>query len=318
MLAIIRRRRLIVAAAVRAGAAAGRRPRPGAAAEPRALHQHASSPATRCGCSRRDNVVAPGARGLRRPRHRRRRRWRRCSRATSTPTARTASTTRSRNPPRGCGPELGAPVASGRRPPRGARGADRVHPGLLDRPHPARRPFPRLPLDRQGLRGADPARRDPRDPVGLRRPAARARRAPLPTDPARPPLRRRRCCSPSCRRWCVGVLAARLHQDRALRDPGADRGHADPRRHRAALGRPAARAAALPRRDGLPAADGLQDRPLPVPGAGPGRLALRRRPSSARCCSAPTSARRRSSPSSCRCRRWPAPSPTTSTRTATS
>ena len=39
-------------------------------------------------------------------------------------------------------------------------------------------------------------------------------------------------------------------------------------------------------------------------------------PSSAPCCSAPTSARRRNSRSSSRCRPWSAPSPTISTRTA--
>ena len=66
-------------------------------------------------------------------------------------------------------------------------------------------------------------------------------RATLPTDPAA-----RRFVFGGPARLPAGGgrrrVAARLHQDRALRDPGADRGHADPRRHRPALGRPAARA----------------------------------------------------------------------------
>ena len=139
----------------------------------------------------------------------------------------------------------------------------------------------------------------------------------LPDRPADPALRRRGAARLPAGGGARGG-AARHHQDRALRDAGAGRDHADPRRRRAALGGPAAGAAALSRRDGLSAAGRLRHRALPVPGAGPRRLALRRRPSSARCCSGPTSARRRSSPSSCRCRRWPGPSPTTSSRTATS
>ena len=147
----------------------------------------------------RDNVVAPGARGLadlgidadrdgRGPREL----------SLRVPPAR-AVRRHHRQRRRTCGPDLGASSLPGRGPPRGHRGADRVHPGLLHRPHPARRPFPRLPLDRQGLRGADPARRDPRHPVGLCRPPARAR--PRAAErPRRPPLRRRRAAGLPARR----------------------------------------------------------------------------------------------------------------------
>ena len=107
--------------------------------------------------------------------------------------------------------------------------------------------------------------------------------------PRGPPLRHRRAARLPARRRGRGA-AARLHQDRPLRDADADRGHADPRRHRAALGRPAARAAA--------ATTTRWTSRCRWPSRSASSSALRwsrasrapARPSSARCCSAPTSA----------------------------
>ena len=60
------------------------------------------------------------------------------------------------------------------------------------------------------------------------------------------------------------------------------------------------------------------DRPFPVPGDDPRRVALGRHDRRRACCWAPTSARRPSSRSFSPCRPWSAPSPTTSTRTGRS
>ena len=83
-----------------------------------------------------------------------------------------------------------------RAPARPDRGSDRVHSGLLDRPHAAGRPFPRLQVDRQHLRGADPARRDPGDPSVYFAPAVADRRS--------------TCRRPATRRFVVGILLAFL------------------------------------------------------------------------------------------------------------
>ena len=73
---------------------------------------------------------------------------------------------------------------------------------------------------RQDLRGADPARRDPGDPVDLFRPALADRAS------ACSPIRRRgasssACWSRFCRRRWSAPLAARLHQGACCSIPGS-------------------------------------------------------------------------------------------------
>ena len=74
----------------------------------------------------------------------------------------------------------------------------------------------------------------------------------------------------------IGALGARLHQDRAVRNAEADLHHADPRRRRAAVGRPLGAHAEIPRHHGFPAAGRARHRPVPVPGADPRHVALGR------------------------------------------
>ena len=258
MLGIIQRRRMLVALPFGLAGIQAPDPRLPAARERRAVRQRPPHPRPGAPARPRQRRLAGRAAGWpssasRRPR------WTRCSRAISTPTDRTGqydAMTDLRAQPAARGPDLD-PELAGRGPPRRARGADRVHPGLLDRPHAARRPLPRLPLDRQGLRGADPARRHPRHPsvysgrllelaaAAADRPAARAASS----------LGVLLAFLPAV---VLGVLLHDFIKTVLFETPDADRRHADPRRHRAALGRPPARAPRLPRRHGLPAADGAR------------------------------------------------------------
>ena len=198
---------------------------------------------------------------------------------------------------------------------RHCRRPHRVHPGVLDRPPAADAALLRLRRRgvRQDLRGADPARRDPRHPFDLFRAAVEVFIGMF-TDPA-------------ARRFVIGVLLAFLPAavigalahgfiKSVLFNPwvvcftlivgGAillwvDQLDLKPRYHDAT---------------DVHAADVSRHRPVPVLRDDPRRVALRRDHRRRRCCSAPTSARPRSSRSCSRCRPWPAPSPTTSTRTA--
>ena len=155
------------------------------------------------------------------------------------------------------------------------RRPDRVPAGLLDGPSAPGRPFPRLRVDRQDLRGPDPARRDPGHPVGLFQQALVDRQGPA--------LRsgRRAASSSACSiaflpAALIGAAAARLHQGGALQS--LDRLHdADRRRLRAADDRPACRSRRRRHgRDPLSALDVSQDRPHPMPRHGPRRVALGR------------------------------------------
>ena len=193
------------------------------------------------------------------------------------------------------------------------RGVDRVHPGLVHRPPAPARPFLRFrrPGLRQDLHGADPARLDPRHPVGLfrppgpDRPRAPGRRASAALRPRRPD---RIPAGGGGRR-----PAARLHQGRFVQP--VDRLHiAGRRRAGAPVGRSARPQAPLPRRHAVLIADVSRHRGVPVPGHDPGRIALRRHNSVGDVLGRRQALRAPNSRSTSPCRPWRGRSPTTSTR----
>ena len=136
-------------------------------------------------------------------------------------------------------------------------------------PPPAGRPFPRLRIDRQDLRGPDPARRHPGHPQRLCR-ALWQIALDLPQRSGRRGASSSACSSPSCRRRS-SARAATTSSRRCCSNRRARLHHADRRRRRAArrsTGWTSSRATRHPGR--LPAAAVSADRPLPVPAMIPG------------------------------------------------
>ena len=160
-------------------------------------------------------------------------------------------------------------------PARPHRGPDRVPARLLDRAPAAHRAFPRHLHARQDVRGADPARRHPGHLQRLLRQADAHRAGAALRSSARAASCSASSGVPAGRRDRRG--AARLHQGRAVRDADAHRRHAHRRRHRAARSSTACSSpcATTDAMDYPPCAR-LQDRPVPVPGADPRRVALGR------------------------------------------